>query len=121
MAGFIQVMSKCGINVMNKANEDPLKEYSKIPLNPNLEPFRHLFSQKFFDYRAKLLFFQDRYILPAHNKLRKWKADVTICILLGVGIVKEGTYFHTYDIGRIAAAHPFYVSYDHMVCIFWKA
>jgi len=77
MAGFIQVMSKCGINVMNKANEDPLKEYQKIPLNPSLEPFRHLFSQKFFDYRAKLLFFQDRYILPAHNKLRKWKADET--------------------------------------------
>ena len=34
--------------------------------------------------------------------------------------MKNDTYFHTYDIELIAAVHPFYVTYDHMFCIFGK-
>ena len=35
--------------------------------------------------------------------------------------VKSANFFLIPWCGRIMAAHPFYVSYDHMVCIFWKA
>lgn len=73
----VELLSKTGMNMVRSSNLDPIEYYRNLPLPNILEPFRNLLSPKYFEYRSKLLFFLDRYILPFANKFRTWEHTTT--------------------------------------------
>ena len=72
MEHVFNVLAKNGLEVAESSNVDPIEYYRNLPLPTILEPFRHLLSPKYFEYRARLLFFHDRYIITASHKFEKW-------------------------------------------------
>jgi len=65
-------LAKTGQEMIAAEKEDPIEYYRKQPMPMCLEPFRHLFSERWFELRARLLYFEEKFVVPGVNEMREW-------------------------------------------------